>query len=88
VIQFPFVVVVQWAGGEFCPARGDDFLELLDALPGIQSKPAKPWIADVFRGTYRIGIIDVRTGEVFDDAGIVVQQIGPEIAAGYDERGG
>lgn len=82
----PYIAVVQWAGGEFIPARGDSLLEMLGAIPGIVDKPSQPWVAEVFAGDFRIGIIDVRTGEVYDDAGIVVQQLSPELAAAYDKR--
>lgn len=87
MVEFPYVVV-QHDGGEFCPIRGDSLTELIDAIPGYVANPPKKWIADVFAGTFRIGIIDVRNGDVHDDTGIVVQKISPESAAGYDERGG
>lgn len=88
MIRLPFVVVVQHAGGEFLPMRGDSLIELLDAIPGFVRRPGKKWIADVFAGSYRIGIMDVRNGDVHDDAGIVVQTVSPESAAAYDKRAG
>lgn len=87
MIQFPFLVVMQWADGEAIMAQSDSFTEAVDAIPVVRrTRQTKDWIVKVMAGIHTFGVVDANTGEVFGHDGMLNYRLTPELTELWAER--